>query len=173
MKALFFIIIFFSILNLNNFVKANEKIVYLNVNYVFNKSISGTEANKSIEKKIKDLEGKVSQFRKNIDIKKEKLITQKNILSENDFNKKFNEIENEIKTFNKKIKEQNDNINNLRNEIRLNFTKELIKVLNDYSTKNSIEMIIKQEDILLGSKKLDISNDILKIIDESKINLIK
>jgi Skp family chaperone for outer membrane proteins len=34
-------------------------------------------------------------------------------------------------------------------------------------------MIIKQEDILIGSKKLDITNDILKIVDSNKIKLIK
>ena len=34
-------------------------------------------------------------------------------------------------------------------------------------------MILKQEDILMGSKTLDISNDILKIVDSSKIKLIE
>ena len=34
-------------------------------------------------------------------------------------------------------------------------------------------MIIKQEDILIGSKKLDITNDILKIVDSNKIKLIE
>ena len=37
---------------------ANEKIVYLNVNYVFSNSISGKEANKSFESKVKNLENK-------------------------------------------------------------------------------------------------------------------
>ena len=34
-------------------------------------------------------------------------------------------------------------------------------------------MILKQEDILVGSKTLDISNDILKIVDSNKIKLIE
>ena len=34
-------------------------------------------------------------------------------------------------------------------------------------------MILKQEDILVGSKTLDISNDILKIVDSKKIKLIE
>ena len=97
MRNLICIIIFFLIINLNNTSYANEKIVYLNVNYVFSNSISGKEANKSFENKIKTLENDVKEFTKNIDIEKDKLLKQKNILSEDEFNKKFTNIDNKIK----------------------------------------------------------------------------
>ena len=171
MRNLIYIIIFFLIINLNNTSYANEKIVYLNVNYVFNNSISGKEANKSFENKIKTLENEVKEFTKNIDIEKDKLLKQKNILSKDEFDKKFTDIDNKIKKFNKKIKIRNDEIMNLRKKVRSNFTKELKKILSDYSIKNSINMIFKQEDILVGSKTLDISNDILKIVDSNNIKL--
>ncbi len=173
MRILIFIITFFSIINLNNLIYAEEKIVYLNVNYVFSNSISGKEANKSFETKIKSLESDVNKFTKNINNEKDKLIKQKNILSEDEFNQKFTDIDNKIKEFNKKIKIKNDEIINLRKQVRSNFTKELKKILSNYSKQNSINMILKQEDILVGSKSLDISNDILKIVDSSKIKLIE
>ena len=173
MRILIFIITFFSIINLNNLIYAEEKIVYLNVNYVFSNSISGKEANKSFETKIKSLESDVNKFTKNINNEKDKLIKQKNILSEDEFNQKFTDIDNKIKEFNKKIKIKNDEIINLRKKVRSNFTKELKKILSNYSKQNSINMILKQEDILVGSKSLDISNDILKIVDSSKIKLIE
>ena len=171
MRTLFYIITFFLLINLNNFILAEEKIVYLNVNYVFSNSISGKEANKSFENKIKTLENDVKEFSKNIDSEKQKLVKQKNILSESEFNKKFNDIDNKIKEFNKKIKIKNDEIIDLRKKVRSNFTKELKKILSEYSTKNSINLILKQEDILVGTKALDISNDILKIVDLNKIKL--
>ena len=173
MRILIFIITFFSIINLNKLIYAEEKIVYLNVNYVFSNSISGKEANKSFETKIKSLESDVNKFTKNINNEKDKLIKQKNILSEDEFNQKFTDIDNKIKEFNKKIKIKNDEIINLRKQVRSNFTKELKKILSNYSKQNSINMILKQEDILVGSKSLDISNDILKIVDSSKIKLIE
>ena len=173
MRNLISIIIFFLIINLNNTSYANEKIVYLNVNYVFSNSISGKEANKSFESKVKNLENEVNKFTKNINSEKDKLKKQKNILSDVEFNKKFTEIDDKIKEFNKKIKVRNDEIMNLRKQVRLNFTKELKKILSNYSTENSINMIFNQEDILVGSKTLDISNDILKIVDSNKIKLIE
>jgi len=173
MRNLFYIIIFFLIFNLNNFSYSNEKIVYLNVNYVFSNSISGKEANKSFENKVKNLENEVNKFTKNINNEKDKLIKQKNILSDEEFNKKFTDIDNKIKEFNKKIKIKNDEIMNLRKKVRTNFTNELKKILSKYSQENSINMIFNQEDILVGSKTLDISNDILKIVDSNKIKLIE
>ena len=173
MRNLIFIIIFFLIINFNNTSYANEKIVYLNVNYVFSNSISGKEANKFFESKVKDLENEVNKFSKSINDEKNKLIKQKNILSDDEFNKKFTEIDNKIKEFNKKIKIKNDEIVNLRKQVRSNFTKELKEILSNYSTENSINMIFNQEDILVGSKTLDISNDILKIVDSKKIKLIE
>ena len=158
-------------MNLNNSIFASEKIVYLNVNYVFINSISGKEANKSFEEKIKKLENDVKKFKKNINIKKENLIKKKNILSETDFNNQFTDIDNEIKEFNKEIENRNNEIRNLRNQVRSNFTKELRKILSNYSKENSIQIILKKEDILIGSNNLDITNDILKIVDSNKIKL--
>ena len=173
MKIIIYIIFFLSIINFNNLTYADGKIVYLNVNYVFSNSVPGKNANKSFDKKIKTLESDVNNFKKNINDEKDKLIKKKNILSEDIFNKEFANIENKIKEFNKNIAIRNKEIVNLRKKVRLNFAKELKKILNDYSTQNSIQMILKQEDILIGSKNLDISNDILKIIDSNKIKLIE
>ena len=173
MKIIIYIVTLFSIINLSNISYTNENIVYLNVNYVFGKSISGKEANQSFEKKIKTLEEDVNKFTKNINNEKDTLIKQKNILSESDFNKKFSDIDNKIKEFNKKIDLRNKEIINLRKKVRINFTKELQKILADYSVQNSIQIILKKEDILIGSKKLDISDDILKIVDSRKVELIK
>ena len=171
MRISIYLLIFFFIINFNNFSYANEKIVYLSVNYVFSNSVSGKEANLSIEKKIKNLESDVNEFTKNINIEKEELIKKKNILSEADLKKEFTNIDNKIKEFNKKIEKRNNEIVNLRKKVRTNFTRELKKILSDYSKQNSIQMILKQEDILVGSKTLDISNDILKIVDSNNIKL--
>ena len=173
MRISIYLLIFFYIINFNNFLYANEKIVYLSVNYVFSNSVSGKEANVSIEKKIKNLESDVNKFTKNINIEKEELIKKKNILSEADLKKEFTNIDNKIKEFNKKIEKRNNEIVNLRKKVRTNFTRELKKILSDYSKQNSIQMILKQEDILVGSKNFDISNDILKIVDSNKIKLFE
>ena len=173
MKILNFIILFFIIFNFNNNLYSKNSVVYLNVNYIFNTSNSGSEMNKLLQKKIKKLENEVKIFSDNIEIKKNEIIKQKNVISQTEYNKKFKIVDDEIKVFNNKIKEKNNEINKIRKEARLNFTKELQKILADYSAQNSIDLIINQENILVGNKKLDISEDILKILNEKSIKLIK
>ena len=173
MKILNFIILFFIIFNFNNNLYSKNSVVYLNVNYIFNTSNSGSEMNKLLQKKIKKLENEVKIFSDNIEIKKNEIIKQKNVISQTEYNKKFKIVDDEIKVFNSKIKEENNEINKIRKEARLNFTKELQKILADYSAQNSIDLIINQENILVGNKKLDISEDILKILNEKSIKLIK
>ena len=51
-----YIIIFFFLINISNISLAQEKIVFINVNYIFANSIAGKEANESLEKKVQNLE---------------------------------------------------------------------------------------------------------------------
>ena len=167
---LFLFVLFFSF---KSYSSENDKIVFLNINYVFNNSVSGKEANLLIQNKIKKLEEEVKKFSEDINKKKKNLVNQKNILSKEEFDKKFTSIDNKIKEFNEKVNIKNREIQDSKKKIRSFFIKELRKILSDYSTENSIKLIIKQEDVLIGSKDLDISNDILKIVDKNKIKLIK
>ena len=118
------------------------------------------------------METNIKNFTSNIKKDKENLIKQKNILSEDEYNKKFDNIDNKIKEFNKKIKIENDEINNLKKKIRSNFSEELRIILTEYSSKNSIELIIKQENVLIGSNKINITKEILEVVDSKKIKLL-
>ena len=46
-------------------------------------------------------------------------------------------------------------------------------ILKDYSVKNSLSIILEQKNIVLGKKDLDITNNILEIVDKTftKIDL--
>ena len=170
MKIIIFI--FLIIFNLFNTSFAENKIAFLNVNYIFNNSVIGKDANNKVEKKIQKLETNIKNFTSNIKKNKENLIKQKNILSEDEYNKKFDIIDGQIKEFNKKIKIENNEITKLKKKIRSNFSEELRIILTEYSSKNSIQLIIKQENVLIGSNNINITKEILKVIDSKKIKLL-
>ena len=77
---------------------------------------------------------------------------------------------------NKYRKKRNDSMNNLNNQ-RLNATQKMITlirpILSEYSDNNSISLIIQKRNIVIGKTSLDITDDILKIVDEKieKISL--
>tara|TARA_B100001250_G_scaffold185384_1_gene159435 strand:- start:2063 stop:2341 length:279 start_codon:yes stop_codon:yes gene_type:complete len=88
--------------------------------------------------------------------------TKKKIIElKNKANKYRNERNKDINSFNKK---KIDATNKLLNTIN--------PILVEYSDKNSISMIFQKKNIIIGKSNLDITNEILKIVD-SKINKIK
>ena len=101
-----------------------------------------------------------------MDSKKQKLVAQKNVISEEAYQKTFIEIENEIKKINSLIAKDNQKIIKFTNDAKIIFLKELNKIMEDYSIKNSIDMIIKKENILIGKNSLESTKEVLEIFDK-------
>jgi outer membrane protein len=131
-----------------------------------NNSIAGKSITSQLENNHKK---NISKF-KNIEeeLKKEeaKIISQKNVITKEEFEKKIIDLRNKANKFRK---ERNDNINNLNNQ-RLEATSKMITlvrpILSEFSDQNSISLIIDKKNIIIGKTLLDITDDILKIIDE-------
>ena len=166
-KSLFLFIFLFSYAN------AEQKIAFLDIQKILSKSVSGIFLNTSI-KKIQD--EKVIEFKKkkeNLQNDEKKLIAKKNILEESKFEEQINDLKKRIINFNN---ERNNFSQNL-NKKKLNGTNQIIKtldpILKDYASKNSISLILQKKNILLGENSIDITQDILNLLDKKikKINL--
>ena len=142
------------------------QIVYIDVNSILNNS----EVGKSLNTYIKEISDKNSISYKEIEeqfLRKEKeLLAQKNILEESEFNKKFEKLSKEVNIYRS---EKKSSINKL-NEIKLNNTKKILKILNpiitNYVDKNSISLVIPKKNIIVGKKNLDITNEIVKLLND-------
>ena len=160
-KKLLLIIIFFIFFSKDSISQEN-KIVYLDLNSIMANSIAG----KSISSQLEEIEEELKR-------EEAEIISQKNVISKEKFEKKIMDLRDKA---NKYRKERNNNINNLNNE-RLNATEKMISlirpILSEYSEKNSISLIIQKKNIVIGKTALDITDDILKIVDEkiAKISL--
>jgi len=160
--------IFFSKISLSH----EKTIVYIDLNSIMNNSIAGKSITSQLENNHKK---NISKF-KNIEekLKKEEadIISQKNVLTKEEFEKKIINLRDKANKFRK---ERNDNINNLNNQ-RLEATSKMITlvrpILSEFSDQNSISLIIDKKNIIIGKTALDITDDVLKIIDQ-KIGKIK
>ena len=154
--------IFFSKISLSH----EKSIVYIDLNKIMNNSIAGKSITSQLENNHKK---NISKF-KNIEEKLKKdeaeIISQKNVITKEEFEKKIIDLRDKANKFRK---ERNDNINNLNNQ-RLEATSKMITlvrpILSEFSDKNSISLIIDKKNIIIGKTLLDITDDILKIVDE-------
>jgi outer membrane protein len=136
-----------------------------------NKIMLQSKAGKSITVELEKLhKNNITTFKqKEEELKKKEtsIVSQKNVLSNEEFEKKINSLRKEANEY--RI-QRRDLINSLT-EKRVEAQNKLIKTLNpilaDYSKKNSISMIIQKKNIIIGKRELEITDDILEILDKS------
>ena len=128
---------------------------------------------KSINTQIRDFNKKKNDelkiLKSNLKKKEETLIKQKNIISSDDFNKRFANLKKEIDEYNGLNQEVIDSQkNNLINQKKKLVTL-LQPILADYMKKNDIKYIMNKQNILIGREDLNKTLEIIDIVNK-KIN---
>ena len=104
--------------------------------------------------------------------KKKKLISQKNVLSKEEFEKKIKDLRNDISNYQKDRNKTSNEITKSRIKASTKLIKKLTPILEEYSKKNSIRIIVQKKHIVMGKKEDDITKDILELINQ-KVKSIK
>ena len=159
-------ILFFFISFSFKYALAEEKIAFLNIDLIFQNSITGKNITKKLDdfkkKNLNSLKSKENEILK----KEKKLLSQKNILSNDEFNIKVKDIKKEIALFNENKKKFSIEFENKRNDELKIFMESIRPIIEDYIKKNSISMVFNQKNLFIANKKYDITKDILKIINK-------
>ena len=146
--------------------QSEENIRFININYVVNNSDAGVSLNKIIENKTKKIESDLKVLAKKIKDKKDKIISQKNILKEEEFNKLVKDYENEVKVFNDLKNKKQADFDNFRIKSKKKILDLLNPIITDFLQNNSIKILLQKEKIIFGDDNLDITEKILKIFND-------
>ena len=165
-KSLNKIIFFFYIILFANISYANNQISYIDISYLLNNSSAGKSISSQI-KKINDSNVKKLKIEED-KIKKEEsdLISKKNVLSKSEYEKKLINFREKVKKY--KITRNNfiNDVNKKRINAEAGLIKELSPILAEYLEKNNISLVIQKKNIIIGKSELDITKDIIKILDK-------
>ena len=168
MKKIVSIFIFF-LFSLSAY--SSEKIVYLDVEKIMQESIAGKAIIAKIKKKRETTISKFKKKEKEIIEKEKKLISQKNVLSKEEFGKKIKDLRGEISNYQKERNKVFNEITQSRIKATAKLIKKLNPILEDYSKKNSIKMIMQKKHIVIGKKEDDITKDILELVNQKVKNI--
>ena len=163
------IIFFFLFINI---VEASDNIRFIDINYIVNNSISGKNLTKIIEKKNEKISSELNKFGKELEQKKNKIVSQKNILKKEELDNLIKDYEKEAKKFNDLRKKKRDEFNSFS----INSKKKIIDLLNpiitSYLKKESIQILLQKDKIIFGNDNLDITREILELFNDKhkKIN---
>ena len=162
------LVIFFFFFN----VIANaEKIVYIDMDKIMQISKAGKTA---IEKINKQKKNDINKFRKiEEDLKSQEmdLINKKNVLSSEEFNKKIESLTKKINDYRKLRQEAIESSTKNRLNASADFATQIKPILAEYAGNNNIDMVIQKKNIIMGKSSLDITDEILKIVDTKISNL--
>ena len=144
----------------------SEQIVYINMEKIMKVSKAGK---KIIEKINKSNEVNINKFKKiEEDLKEQerKLISKQNVISEDEFKSKIEELRKKISEY--RMKRQNiiQEATKKRLMVSAEFSNKIKPILGEYAAKNNISIIVQKKNIIMGKTELDITDDILKIVDE-------
>jgi Skp family chaperone for outer membrane proteins len=164
--ALFFFITVFST---NSY--SEQKIVYLDMDKILSNSTAGINATKSLESQLKKKTTEFNKISKKLKEDEAKIISQKNIISKDEYLKKINNLRNQVKEYRKNRKTTFDKITNQRLTLSRNFIDLINPIISDYALQNSISLIIQKKNILVGKSELDITEKILLIVNKKIIKI--
>tara|TARA_Y100000741_G_scaffold274486_1_gene214459 strand:+ start:111 stop:623 length:513 start_codon:yes stop_codon:yes gene_type:complete len=162
MKKLFILLFFFVKINYSF---ADNKIAYIDINFILSNSLVGQSINKYIINIQDENIIKFNDQEKIFNIKEQKLLSQKNILDKQKFQVEAKILNEEIKKYkiekNKVLKKINDE--------KIKYTKEVLNYLNpiitEFVEKNSVSIVLPKKNIIVGRKNLDITEDIMILLN--------
>ena len=159
---------FIFILFLNFQANANEVSVikFIDINYVFNNSTVGKKINKDgldqRNKKIKELK----KIETDLEKQKNDILSKKNILEKNEFEKKVISHQKKVQDYQLKKSKELTELKQKNIKFTKNFMKKVDQVLLKYAENNKIDLILTREILVISNSKLDISKDILEIVNK-------
>ena len=162
-NLIYILIIFFSTISLS---ESNENIAYIDLDNI----VKNTKAGKSIIDKLKvSKDSALKKFEKKEKVLKkveEDINKQKNVLSKEELKNKISDFRKEIASFrNDREKLINDfNIKKIQEFDK--FFKKITPIIGEYVEENKIDIVLDKKNIFLANKNNDITNEIIKLIDE-------
>ena len=163
-KVILFLILYF-FLNIN-IAKSNTSTVFIDIDFILNNSILGKQILLDLEELNKKNIDNIKEKENTLKIKRDKINSQKNILSKE-------QIEKDIVLLNEEFKKYNIEKNNLLNDFKNqkkqkldNFLKKINPLIQEYMKKNSIDIILDQRQIFIGNVNKDITEKILNIVNQ-------
>ena len=169
MKKKIISIFFFVLISFPVF--SNEKIAYLDVEKIMQDSVAGKSIISQMKKKRELVISNFKKKEKQIIENEKKLISQKNILSKEEFEKKLISLRNDISIFQKERAKSSNEIAAKRVKASKKLINKLTPILEEYSKKNSIKIIIQKKHIVMGRTEDDITKDVLDIMNKTVKNI--
>ncbi len=174
MKNLFKIILFLSVFffPLEKKLLASD-IYFVDYSKVMNQSTAGKKAQDYLKNLVKNSNKKFNDTAKKLKEEENKIISQKTVLSKEEYKKKADALRKKVFELNKERDKSIREIAKKRKKAGDEVLKNLNPILGKYMEENNIAVVIDKKNVLMGNKKFEITSQIIEILNKEfkSINL--
>ena len=163
MRNLFVLLFFFFQLNIS---QASNNIVYLDIQYIIDNSDLGIHLKGKVKKTKDKINLELTIKEKLIKEKENDIRNKKNILKKEELDKNIKELDNLVKKYQAFRNKSSKIVFEERKKYRLQILELLNPLLANFANNNNINLILEKKNVLVGSKVLDITENILTIVNE-------
>ena len=167
-KILLILIVFFSLES----TLLTDVPYFIDFKYILNESKAGKEAQEFLKKKLANGIKKLQDQEKAIQDSEKKIIQQKKVTDPEEYKKKVKELRNRVALLQKERDSLLDGVAKQRAKARNELLKNLNPIMKEYMKEKKIRMVINKSSILLADENLDITKDIISILNK-KLKSIK
>ena len=161
-----YLIIIFSLflLSITN-THAQNKIVYLDLDYILSNSNPG----KLVLQNLKKIENKkIEEFKaseKNLKDEENKILATKTIISNDALEEKISKFQIKLKKYKQYKSNEIDNMKEIRNKEIIKLINSINPIIENFMNENSISIVFDKKNIFIADKNYDITNDIIEKIN--------
>ena len=146
---------------------------FLDFKLILNQSVAGKKAQDFLKKKLDKGIQSLQSKEKNLLEEEKKIIQQKKVLSEDEYKKKISELRSKVSNLQKERNKLLQSVAKQRSQARNTLLKNLNPIINDYMKEKKIRMVVDKKSLLLADENLDITKDIMNLLNQKlkSINL--
>ena len=139
---------------------------FLDFKYILNESDAGKKANKflkdELDKNLKNLKNKETQLQK----EEKEIIQKKKVLSPEEYKKQITNLRKKVLSLQKERNTSLESISTKRNKARNELLAALNPIVKNYMSEKNIKIVLDKKSILLADEKLDITKDIINLLNK-------
>ena len=140
---------------------------YIDYKYILNQSTAGKKAQETLKNTLNKGITSIKDKEKKILEEEKKIVQQKKVISNDEYKKKISELRIKVSSLQK---ERNDLLQTVAKQ-RANARKALLKNLNpivkNYMQEKGIRMVIDKKNVLLADENLDITKNIIGLLNKN------
>ena len=145
---------------------AEQKIVYLDMTFVLNKSKAGEGAQIFLKKTFEENQKKFIIQENELKNEESNLLGKKNVLTKEEYKKNSEDLRKKVLDYQNERRTFLDKIAKQRSESRQILLQKIDPILKTYSRENDITLVIDKKFILSGNTDLDITEIIVEKLNK-------